>query len=270
MDKRSDGRHTKFLTDPVELISVFRHWPWHLAAPGTLTRSCPGIAPASWLLPKARRVPAVRRLTHIPFDINGDGAISFDINARGGPELDLIDRTIIATDPDQVRVVIVRDMKSFYYLDQPARAGTTTISVRGRNVFSSVMRLGAGATSEIVEVTSNTANTGHLAAPLLFDHAIGETMEFPAAGWSSDPILIAEGTTALDVTKWTILHEVGHTALELQDIIDRTDFMHFDQSNTDYRLRYCPRDSQYSLGVKENQWEKIPRPPVARTSTRAR
>jgi hypothetical protein len=92
-------------------------------------------------------------------------------------------------------------------------------------------------------------------------HAVGETIEFPAAGWSSDPILIIEGSATLDVTKWTVLHEVGHRALELADIIDRTDFMHFSQSWTDYRLRYCPRKKNYPAGTTntENQWEKIPR-----------
>lgn len=209
-------------------------------------------------------------VTNIPFDVDSDGAFSFDINAGGGMEFDLINRAVVVTDPDQVRVVIVRNMKSFYYVDRAVRRGATSISLRGRNVFKAIMKLGSGATMETVEVTGNSGNIAHLAAPLTFDHAVGEAMEFPAAGWSTDPILIAEGTAALSVTKWTVLHEVGHTALDLQDIIDVNSFMHFDQSNADNRLRYCPRDSQYTPGVKENQWDKIPRPPVARTSTRAR
>ena len=47
----------------------------------------------------------------------------------------------------------------------------------------------------------------------------------------------------------------------LKDIIDRTDFMHFSQSWTDYRLRFCPRRLNYPAGTAatENQWETIPR-----------
>ena len=128
-------------------------------------------------------------------------------------------------------------------------------------MFISDMPLGTGATQEVVDVISNAGPIAQLAAPLTFDHAAGKTLELPAAGWGNDPILIAERGAALDVAKWTILHEVGHTALDLMDIVDSTDFMHFDQSNTDYRLRYCPRQSQYSSGT-ENQWKKIPRPPI--------
>ncbi len=48
-------------------------------------------------------------------------------------------------------------------------------------------------------------------------------------------------------------------ALELADIVDRTDFMHFDQSWTDYRLRYCPRKKNYPAGTTatENQWDRF-------------
>jgi len=117
-----------------------------------------------------------------------------------------------------------------------------------------------------VNVLTNVGNVGTLAAPLTRDHAVGEPLEFPAAGWSGDlknPIIIAEGSAKLDVSKWTILHEVGHSALELDDIVDPTDFMNFEQSWTDYRLRYCPRTKKYpepNMPLIENQWETIPRP----------
>jgi hypothetical protein len=86
-------------------------------------------------------------------------------------------------------------------------------------------------------------------------------LEFPAGGWGADPILIIEGATALSVVKWTILHEVGHRnpgGLNLLDVDDATDFMHWMQSWTDYRLRYCPRTKKHEPGT-ENQWETIPR-----------
>lgn len=200
-------------------------------------------------------------VTNVAFDNDNNGALSYDINSNGGAEFALIQSAVRSSTPGQKRVVIIRKMRSFYYLARAARKGDTSIEVRGSNVFISDMPLGTGATQEVVDVISNAGPIAQLAAPLTFDHAAGETLEFPAAGWGNDPILIAEGDAALDVAKWTILHEVGHTALDLMDIVDPTDFMHFDQSNTDYRLRYCPRQSQYSSGT-ENQWEKIPRPPI--------
>jgi hypothetical protein len=89
-------------------------------------------------------------------------------------------------------------------------------------------------------------------------HAAGEPLEFPAAGWSTDPILIIEGSASVDTLKWTIPHEVGHSALILKDVDDTTNCMHYSQGNTDYKLRYCPRNKRYEAGT-ENQWELIPR-----------
>lgn len=195
-------------------------------------------------------------VTDIPFDKDGNGVLSFDINSGGGVEFEMIKQAIKKRDADQYRVVIVRGMKSFYYLDRPARKGDTSISVRGPNIFTTTMPLGNGPSMEIVTVTSSS---GQLASPLRFDHPIGEPLEFPAAGWSTDPILIMEGGVSLDVTKWTILHEVGHSALKLMDVVDPTDFMHYSQVWTDFRLRYSPRNSKYKPGKQENQWEQIPR-----------
>ena len=107
-------------------------------------------------------------------------------------------------------------------------------------------------------VASSAGSTITLGAPLTKAHAVGESLEFPAGGWSTNPILIIEGSTSLDVIKWTIAHEVGHRALGLKDIDDRTDFMHWIQEWTDYRLRYCPRTKKHESGT-ENQWETIPR-----------
>jgi hypothetical protein len=211
---------------------------------------------------------ATNAVTNVPFDTDSNGALSYDINASGGPEFNLI-RNAVTARAGFTRVVIIKKMRSFYYLSVAARVGDRTVTVRGSNIFPQTMPLGgSGAGGEVVTVTSATGNVGRLAAPLTKAHPVGTKLEFPAAGWSSDPILIMEGAATLNVTKWTILHEVGHSALELQDIIDTTNFMHYSQANTDYRLRYCPRNSKYTAGTKENQWDKIPRPVVARPRTR--
>ncbi|MCK7510894.1 MAG: hypothetical protein MZV70_47030 [Desulfobacterales bacterium] len=77
-------------------------------------------------------------------------------------------------------------------------------------------------------------------------HAAGAPIEFIAAGWASDPIIVVEenavdgSVIAQNVVLWTIAHEAGHRVLELADVVDDTSIMHHQQSWTDYRLRYCP------------------------------
>jgi len=202
-------------------------------------------------------------VTPIAF-VSGNGVLSYDIANGGGADLTAIQTAMTGTGT-KVRVVIIRDMKSYYYLSAATAIGGTTITVRGASTFyaaGDTAPLGAGASRETVTIVSLAGNTITCNA-LTKAHSIGETLEFPAAGWSSDPILIIEGSASLDIAKWTVLHEVGHRdkGLTLRDIIDNTDFMHFQQSWTDYRLRYCPRTKKYPAGTAdtENQWETIPR-----------
>lgn len=198
--------------------------------------------------------------------VSGTGVLSFDIGQGGGKDLTAISKAMTGTGT-KVRVAIIRDMKSYYYLKSAAAAKATTLvlTASAGAVFyhpgdSAV--LGSGASQETVSITAVAGSTLTVSA-LTHAHGAGEGMEFPAAGWGSDPILIMEGNDTLDVAKWTVLHEVGHRdrGLQLADIIDVTDFMNWQQSWTDYRLRYCPRLKNYPAGTKdtENQWELIPR-----------
>lgn len=194
--------------------------------------------------------------------LGGAATVTFDIKSGGGADLTAIGAAMTGTGT-KVRVAIIRDMKSVYFLSAAAAKGATTLVVTAASTFFKVGNtppVGTGANRETITITALAGNTITCAA-LKKAHAVGETIEFPAAGWSSDPILIIEGSAALDVTKWTVLHEVGHRALTLADIIDTTDFMHFSQDWTDYRLRYCPRKKSYPAGTTatENQWETIPR-----------
>lgn len=193
---------------------------------------------------------------------SGASTLTYDIGAGGGPDLTAIGAAMTGTGT-KIRVAIIRDMKSVYYLSAAAAIGDTTLTVTAGSTFFHVgdtPPLGTGANREDITITALAGGTITCAA-LTKAHAIGETIEFPAAGWSSDPILIKEGNASELVAKWTVLHEVGHRALTLRDIIDQTDFMHFSQSWTDYRLRYCPRTNNYPAGTTdtENQWETIPR-----------
>ena len=195
---------------------------------------------------------------------SGTGVLSYDINLGGGPDLNAIRAAMTGTGT-KVRVAIIRDMKSYYFLKNAAAAGATSLVFTSASLFyhpNDKVLLGTGGNQETVSITAVAGNTVTCAA-LKHAHAVGEGMEFPAAGWSSDPILIIEGNASLNVAKWTVLHEVGHRdrGLTLKDIVDVTDFMNWQQSWTDYRLRYCPRLNRYPAGTTntENQWETIPR-----------
>lgn len=194
----------------------------------------------------------------------GAATVRYDIAGGGGADLTAISTAMSGTG-SKFRVAIVRDMVSVYFLKNGVKAGDTsfTVDASADSVFIKVGKtypIDTGAKRESVMVTAVNGNVITCEA-FANDHDAKAVIEYPAAGWSSDPILIKEGNATLDVTKWTILHEVGHSALNLEDIIDTLDFMHFSQATTDNRLRYCPRLKKYPAGTtnKENQWETIPR-----------
>jgi hypothetical protein len=207
-------------------------------------------------------------VTNVAFDTDRDGALSFDINAGGGAELNAIASAITGTGT-KTRIVIVKKMRSFYYLSRAVAVGDTTLQVRGSSVFSynsfPNVPLGSGASAEPVTVSSVSGTTITLASGVTKAHAVGEPIEFIAAGWSSDPIILTEenasdgSVLAQDAILWSIAHESGHRKLALADVNDPADLMHHQQSWTDHRLRYCPRIKYYQAPATENQWETIPR-----------
>jgi hypothetical protein len=192
---------------------------------------------------------------------SGTGVLSYDIANGGGTDLTAIGTAMTGTGT-KVRVAIIRDMKSYYYLSAATIVGATTLTVRGASTFYSAgdtAPIGTGASRETVTIVSVAGNTITCNA-LTKAHGIDDTMEFPAIGWSSDPILVVEGSLSLSDIKWTIAHEVGHrdTALDLVDVNEDSNLMYSTLPCTDYRLRYCPRAKTYDAGT-ENQWETIPR-----------
>jgi hypothetical protein len=200
--------------------------------------------------------------TDVRFDLDGNGVLSYDIAAGGGRELNAI-KTAFTGTGTKTRVAIIKDMKSFYYLSAAASVGDTTITVTASSVFGypgGSYPLGTGASQENVSVASSSGSTITLGSALTKAHAVGEPLEFPASGWSSDPILVTEGSSSFNVLKWTIPHEAGHRNLQLSDIdVDATTIMYYSRGRSDYRLRYCPRQQRYAPRGTENQWETIPR-----------
>jgi len=211
---------------------------------------------------------AANGVTDIRYDLDGNGALSYDINANGGAELTAIKNALTGTGT-KTRIAIVKKLKSYYYLSDPVAIGDKDLKIRGATPFSYAgfpnVPLDLGAKQEPVTVSGVAGNTITLTSGVTKPHAAGAPIEFIAAGWASDPIIITEENAAdgsllseKDIL-WAIPHEVGHRVLTLADVNDTTNFMNSQMGPTDYRLRYCPRVKTYTPAEKENQWEKIPR-----------
>jgi hypothetical protein len=201
---------------------------------------------------------------HIPYDLNGDGKLTWDIVANGGQEFTKIQSDFHSSDQ---RIVVVHAMVSRYYLSADAPINATTITLRGITtnnflVAGNSYPLGTGGNLETVVVQSASQNsaTVTLRSPLGCAHVAGEPLEFPAAGWGGNPIVIIEGASE-EVIKWTFFHETGHAVLNhLADLEAPANIMHYSQGWTDHRLRMKPQNRKYSPpGGTEIQWELIPR-----------
>jgi hypothetical protein len=230
----------------------------------------------------------------------GSGALIFMPGAPGnGPAMQAIDRAI-PKNGNTVRVVLVKSMKSVYRLAQATTAGATQIKVSAYSALTgnAVLTFGSecvkfvsqtpcppGTTPPVTTVTIQVVNpdgtpklypAGHASAgqPVpLPAHAVGDEIEFPAAGWSSDPIVILVGSMSVDDVKTAILHEVGHsipprTAPKFKDVTDATptgnatSIMHYQLGGKADSLRYLPRVLRYDNpagNLEENQWERLDR-----------
>lgn len=210
-------------------------------------------------------------VTHAAFDLDHNDALSYDINAGGGRELDVIKAAMTGT--AKTRVAIVKKLKSYYYLSQAVAIGATRLTVRGASVLSYTaspnVNLGSGADKELVTVIDVSGTTIILRAPgVTKPHPVHARIEWNAGGWSSDPIIITEEAPDGSLIPeneilWTIPHEACHRRLSepdvLGDVDDQTNVMHHQQGWTDHRLRYCPRTRRYPPAGTENQWELITR-----------
>lgn len=212
--------------------------------------------------------PAVA--VEVEFSSKSD-VLTYDIGKGGGPDVDklkmlMTGKTKVASTltpgtGNMYRVALVPKMRSIYKLITDVKAKDTRVPLSGRVHYKegqTHMLNGEPITIVTIEQKTNTL----IVHPLKNDHAKDSIMLYSAGAWSSDPIIIQEGSAGVDVAKWTILHEVGHRALSLTDIEDQTNFMHWQQAWTDYRLRFCPRKvyrSRSGVQEVENQWQRIPR-----------
>ncbi|HEY3841511.1 MAG TPA: hypothetical protein VGL72_33305 [Bryobacteraceae bacterium] len=196
----------------------------------------------------------------INYDTDNNGKLTWDIATGGGAEWNKI--TSAFTVAGQ-KVVIVHAMVSVYRLSAAAAKDATslTVTASGDNNYLTVGQsypLGTGSTRENIQIKTRTGSTVTLNSGLSNAHAAGETIEFPAAGWGGNPIVIVENDNSLEILQWTFGHELGHAVLTLSDVDANDSIMNYAQGPADHRLRYKPLPLKYSSGT-ENQWEKIPR-----------
>jgi hypothetical protein len=233
---------------------------------------------------------------------DSSGALVYEINAGGyGAALQKINLAVPQAG-NKIRVVLVNKLKSVYRLAEASAAGATQIKVTAGSVFISdtVLKFGSDYVKFVSQTSSPSGATvtievvdqyggpklypaGHALAGQPFQlpaHAAGDEIEFSAAGWSSDPIIIlVENMSAGDV-KTAILHEVGHRIppvdFGLDDVADvpddrngnpvptgnATSIMHYRLGGKADCLRYLPRALKYDNptgNLEESQWEKIDR-----------
>src|SRR3990172_4369616 len=184
---------------------------------------------------------------NVRYDLDGNGKLTFDIVNGGGRELNKIKRAFTVAG---WRVVIVRNMVSVYFLASAAAKDATTITINTADHFytnGDTVALGTGGRREDVTIQSCAKGnaTLTLAAPLAHPHSRHAPIGFPAAGWSGNPVVIIEGAASDTELKWTIGHELGHSALELRDVTHTDSIMHFQQGAADHRLRYLPLPGTY-------------------------
>jgi len=207
----------------------------------------------------------------------------------GGAALNQLKQVIQA--PGRKRVAIIRKMKTAYYLAEAASPPTPAspppqkieIKAHPRDIrLNESMTIGpetvvftsAVESTKKIPGTDQKINPGGatvtLQNPLLNPYPANAEILYGAAGWSTDPILVTEGTSPVDHVRGTVLHEIGHTDLKLSDIVDAiptsdaTIIMHYQRGRKNERLRYCPRPlrrkhSRDPSIKEENQWETIPR-----------
>ncbi len=197
----------------------------------------------------------------INYDTDNNGKLTWDIAAGGGAEWNKITSQFTVAGS---KVVIVHAMISVYYLAAAAAKDATslTITAASDSNYLTVGRsyaLGTGATQENVQIKTQTGSTVTLNSGLLHDHAAGEQLEFPAAGWGGNPVVIIEGSSSLNILQWTFGHELGHQVLGLADVDANDSIMNYAQGPADHRLRYKPLPRKYKPFGTENQWETIPR-----------
>jgi len=218
--------------------------------------------------PKYKEAVALMTLTdhsatggsvNVHYDLDGNGKLTYDIANGGGREVNKIKRAVAVAG---FKVFIVRSMVSVYYLAAAAARGDTTITINTADHFyvnGDTTPLGTGGRRENVTIQSFAGATLTLAAPLAHSHVRRTPIEFPAAGWSGNPVVVIEGNASETELKWTIGHELGHTVLDLNDVTHTDSIMHFEQGAADHRLRYLQLPIHYPPGGMESQWEKINR-----------
>ncbi|MEK7394020.1 MAG: hypothetical protein AAB214_15780, partial [Fibrobacterota bacterium] len=172
-------------------------------------------------------------------------------------------------------VAIVKRMVTFIRLTSDAAAGQPEISVGGAGRFygpGSRVTVGNiyGAvtdddnmTIDTVTKVSSTEYKIKFKTNLGKAHAAGtHGVTFSAAGWSGNPIMVAENNSTQKVVIETAGHELGHSLLKYKDVEDNHTMMNYMVGIAKAELHHKPMILRYDnedYTKTESQWDLLKR-----------
>lgn len=198
------------------------------------------------------------------FDLNDNGALEVTPGAGATDEEAAV--KAVATAPGK-KAVIVKRLTWFFKLAEEAKKGATKVKVDA-SLSGSMKYLEAGDAvtlgGESFTVQGKSGMEVTLSGALASDHPETEGLIMVLNGLSGNPVWIKEDGLTEQKQREVIGHETGHEQLDLSDLDDGKDtkklLMHYTgQERTGTRIRYLPQPTRYDAGVKENQWDLVPR-----------
>jgi hypothetical protein len=209
----------------------------------------------------------------IRVDDGGKKDVCFDLNDNGALEL-----APVGTSDEEAAIngvvtaagkkaVIVKKLTWFFKLAEEAKKDATKIKLdAGLSGAMKYLKDGSsfGLGAETVTVQSKSGTEVTLAAPLASDHPASEGLIFVLNGLSGNPVWVKEDGLSEQKQREVIGHETGHEQLKFKDLdngeVSKKLLMHYTaQQRTGTRIRYAPQPTRYDAGIKEKQWDTVPR-----------
>ncbi|MEN9306430.1 MAG: hypothetical protein RL173_362 [Fibrobacterota bacterium] len=202
-------------------------------------------------------------------------AVIFDYTDHSADCLAAINTYVAANFAGKQVVAIVKRMVTFIRLTSDAEAGQPEISVGGAGRFygpGSKVTVGNiyGAitdddnmTIDTVTKVSSTEYKIKFKTNLGKAHAAGtHGVTFSAAGWSGNPIMVAENNSTQKVVIETAGHELGHSLLKYKDVEDNHTMMNYMVGIAKAELHHKPMILRYDnedYTKTESQWDLLKR-----------
>jgi len=202
-------------------------------------------------------------------------AVIFDYSDHSTDCLAAINTYVAANYAGKQVVAIVKRMVTFIRLTSDAAAGQPEISVGGAGRFygpgSNVVVgsiYGAVADDDALQIDTVTKVSDSeykikFKTNLAKAHPAGtHGVTFGAAGWSGNPIMVAENNSSQKVVIETAGHELGHSLLKYKDVEDNHTIMNYMVGIAKAELHYKPMILRYNnenYTSTESQWDLLKR-----------